>query len=55
MAIDCWDNPLFREIHGRLGSHVEYRQIDLYRLTPEGIGRFDYRDATRRRKIEHSP
>ena len=41
MAIDCWDNPLFREMHARLGSRVDYRQIDMYKLTPERVGRFD--------------
>ena len=41
MAIDNWDNPLFREIHARLGSRVDYRQMDMYDLTPERIGRFD--------------
>jgi tRNA (mo5U34)-methyltransferase len=41
VAIDCWDNPLFHEIHARLGSHVDYRQMDMYDLTPETVGRFD--------------
>jgi tRNA (mo5U34)-methyltransferase len=41
LAIDCWDNPRFHEIHARLGSRVEYRQIDIYKLTPELVGRFD--------------
>jgi tRNA (mo5U34)-methyltransferase len=41
MAIDCWDNPRFREIHGILGSRVDYRQLDVYELRPERIGRFD--------------
>lgn len=41
VAIDCWDNPLFREMHARLGSRVDYRQIDMYDLTPERVGRFD--------------
>src|ERR1700738_1173639 len=29
MAIDCWDNPRFREIHARLGSRVDYRHIEM--------------------------
>jgi hypothetical protein len=41
MAIDCWDNPRFREIHSLLDSRVDYRQMDMYELTPERIGRFD--------------
>ena len=41
VAIDCWDNPRFREVHSLLHSHVDYRQMDVYELTPESIGRFD--------------
>jgi tRNA (mo5U34)-methyltransferase len=41
VAIDCWDNPLFREVHARLGSRVDYRQADIYQLAPDRIGRFD--------------
>jgi tRNA (mo5U34)-methyltransferase len=41
MAIDNWDNPRFREMHAMLGSRVDYRQMDMYDLTPERIGRFD--------------
>ena len=41
VAIDSWDNPLFREMHARLGSRVDYRQIDMYQLVPDRIGRFD--------------
>jgi tRNA (mo5U34)-methyltransferase len=41
LAIDNWDNPRFREMHARLGSRVDYRQMDMYELTPERIGRFD--------------
>src|SRR5579872_2809804 len=41
VAIDCWDNPRFREIHAALRSHVDYRQMDVYDLSPERIGRFD--------------
>src|SRR5271167_1034580 len=41
LAIDCWDNPRFREIHGIFKSRVDYRQLDVYELTPERIGRFD--------------
>jgi tRNA (mo5U34)-methyltransferase len=40
-AIDNWDNPLFREMHARLKSRVDYRQMDMYDLTPDRIGRFD--------------
>lgn len=41
VAVDCWDNPLFREMHARLSSRVDYRQFDMYQLTPDRIGRFD--------------
>jgi tRNA (mo5U34)-methyltransferase len=41
MAIDCWDNPRFRQLHAMLGSRVDYRLMDVYELTPERIGRFD--------------
>jgi tRNA (mo5U34)-methyltransferase len=41
MAIDCWDNPRFREVHEILQSRVDYRQLDIYELTPTRIGRFD--------------
>jgi tRNA (mo5U34)-methyltransferase len=41
MAIDCWDNPRFREMHAAYGSKVDYRIIDLFELTPAKIGRFD--------------
>ena len=41
VAIDCWENPLFHEMHARLQSRVEYHQLDMFDLTPERIGRFD--------------
>ncbi len=41
LAIDNWDNPLFHEARAMLNSRVEYRQIDMYELTPERVGRFD--------------
>jgi tRNA (mo5U34)-methyltransferase len=41
VAIDCWENPLFHEMHARLQSKVEYHQLDMFDLTPERIGRFD--------------
>src|SRR5579863_8757881 len=41
MAVDCWDNPRFREMHKALDSHVDYRRFDMYELTPERIGKFD--------------
>ena len=41
VAVDSWDNPRFREIHALTGSRVDYRQMDVYDLTPERIGRFD--------------
>jgi tRNA (mo5U34)-methyltransferase len=41
LAIDNWDNPRFHHMHAMLSSRVEYRQIDMYELTPERVGRFD--------------
>jgi tRNA (mo5U34)-methyltransferase len=41
VAIDCWENPLFHEMHARLRSRVEYHQMDIFDLTPNGMGRFD--------------
>jgi tRNA (mo5U34)-methyltransferase len=41
MAVDCWDNPRFREMHALYNSRVDYRQLDMYELTPERVGRFD--------------
>ena len=41
LAIDNWNNPRFHEMRARLNSRVEYRQIDIYDLTPQRVGRFD--------------
>ena len=41
VAVDCWDNPRFREMHALLNSRVDYRRLDMYQLTPECVGRFD--------------
>jgi tRNA (mo5U34)-methyltransferase len=41
VAIDCWENPRFHEMHARRDSRVEYHQLDMFDLTPERIGRFD--------------
>ena len=41
LAIDNWDNPRFHQARAMLNSRVEYRQIDMYELTPERVGRFD--------------
>jgi tRNA (mo5U34)-methyltransferase len=41
VAIDNWDNPRFRQMHARYNSRVDYRQLDMYDLTPERVGRFD--------------
>ena len=41
VAIDCWDNPRFREMHAIYRSKVDYRQMDMYELTPRGLGYFD--------------
>jgi tRNA (mo5U34)-methyltransferase len=41
LAIDNWDNPRFHQMRAMLNSRLEYRQIDVYELTPERVGRFD--------------
>ena len=41
MAIDCWDNPRFRQVHAAYRSRVDYRLMDMYELTPRSVGRFD--------------
>ncbi len=41
MAIDNWDNPRFHEMRAMMGSRIEYRQFDMYELTPDRIGYFD--------------
>jgi tRNA (mo5U34)-methyltransferase len=41
MAIDNWDNPRFRHMHAAYNSRVDYRQLDMYELTPDRIGWFD--------------
>ena len=41
VAIDRWDNPRFHEMRSRLGSRVEYRQVDVHELSPGTVGYFD--------------
>ncbi|HWF08754.1 MAG TPA: methyltransferase domain-containing protein [Bryobacteraceae bacterium] len=41
VAVDCWDNPRFHQIHAAMNSRAEYRQMDVYELTPATVGRFD--------------
>ncbi|HME09164.1 MAG TPA: DUF1698 domain-containing protein [Bryobacteraceae bacterium] len=41
LAIDNWNNPRFHEMRAILKSRVEYRQFDMYDLTPQRVGRFD--------------
>ena len=41
VAIDRWENPRSYEIQKRLGSKVDYRELDVYELRPDRIGRFD--------------
>jgi tRNA (mo5U34)-methyltransferase len=41
VAIDRWENPRFHEIHRILGSRVDYRQLSVYDLDPDQLGRFD--------------
>ena len=41
VAIDCWDNPRFREMRRLLKfeTRVEYRLMDVYDISPETLGR----------------
>jgi len=41
VAIDRWENPRFFEIRRLLGSKVDYRELDVYDLSPDKIGTFD--------------
>ena len=41
VAVDCWDNPRFRQMHAAYHSRVDYRELDMYELTPDRLGRFD--------------
>ena len=42
VAIDRFENPRFLDIHERIGSRVDYRQLSVYDLDPNRIGYFDY-------------
>lgn len=42
VAIDRFENPRFLEIHERIGSRVDYRQLTVYDLDPNRIGCFDF-------------
>lgn len=41
LAIDRFENPRFHEIRSILGSRVEYRQLDVYEVSPHTVGYFD--------------
>lgn len=41
VAIDRVESPKFHEIRRLLGSKVDYREMDVYELRPDRIGRFD--------------
>ncbi len=40
-SVDCVDSPSYRQIHERLGSRAEFRNLDLYEIPAAGLGRFD--------------
>jgi len=42
VAVDCVEFEEFREAHRMLGSHVDYRILDVEELTQESVGLFDY-------------
>jgi tRNA (mo5U34)-methyltransferase len=41
VALDCWDNPRFHEMHSVYNSRVRYVPMDVMEIAPESIGRFD--------------
>jgi tRNA (mo5U34)-methyltransferase len=41
VAIDVWDNPRFHEMRAIYNSRVDYRQMDVYELSPDTVGTFD--------------
>jgi tRNA (mo5U34)-methyltransferase len=41
LAVDCWNNPRFHQMKAALNSRVEFRQLDVYELTPDRVGQFD--------------
>jgi tRNA (mo5U34)-methyltransferase len=40
-SVDCFECPGYLDLHQRLGSHAEYRNLDLYEIPTAGLGRFD--------------
>ena len=46
LAVDNWDNPRFHEMRSILNSRVEYRQFDMYDLTPQSVGPVSYTHLT---------
>jgi len=41
VALDCWDNPRFHEMHSIYNSRVELRKMDVMDISPATVGRFD--------------
>jgi tRNA (mo5U34)-methyltransferase len=41
VAIDVIDNPRFRDLHKRFNSRIDYRQMDVYDISPQTLGQFD--------------
>ncbi|HLK70010.1 MAG TPA: DUF1698 domain-containing protein [Bryobacteraceae bacterium] len=41
VAIDRFDNPRFHRVRDLLGSRVEYRQLEVYDVSPRTVGTFD--------------
>src|SRR6202162_4871035 len=41
LGIDRFENPNFSAIRRMLGSRVEYRQLDVYEVSPRTVGYFD--------------
>src|SRR5450432_3198010 len=41
-ALDTVEVPNFWKVHRKLGSQVEYREVDLFEIPGAGLGKFDY-------------
>jgi tRNA (mo5U34)-methyltransferase len=40
-SVDCVDFPSYQQVHARLGSRAEFRNLDLFEIPAAGLGRFD--------------
>ena len=40
-SVDCFESPGYLQMHARLGSRAEFRNLDLYEIPAAGLGRFE--------------